>query len=697
MIPVAPLDYKAIDENKFNYNIGNTAAPTSFEMPPFANDFFSNANNALYNGNISAMQTAITDITPGSPTLGEALPQLTTYKYDQLNRLSMMKAYDQTSNGRWANVTASATPTKYQNEFTYDANGNILTQKRYNQQAALEDALNYQYDVDATTGKKRSNKLYHVNDPQSASISTTDIDDQGAFTPAPANHLEEINTTNNYGYDEIGNLIRDDAEEIGDIKWTVYGKIESITRTPTSTKDNLTFAYDASGNRISKTTVKNNPSPTDYPKTTYYLRDAQGNVMAVYEVKHPTSTAQLFLTEHHLYGSSRLGLLNEYLYGTNPNSIFTRTVGRKNYELNNHLSNVLTTISDRKVRHSTDNINVDYYLADVKSTNDYYPFGQELSGRGNTSAGGYRYGFNGKEKDDEAKGGGNSYDFGARIYDPRLGRWLSCDPMANKRSWVSPYNFAQNNPILRIDDDGNMDFDYTVSYRKNADGTKTKVINATAVYYVVNLSKTNHSAGSIMTGTANAGFDTKLSPKTDIGGIKNAKDPRDGKEIRNIEFNLTIETRDLSPDHYNSLPSGANVIFIVDDVTKDNESADAIAWGTNGGQAIIAERNASLSAKTMAHEMGHNFGLDFSSSNPSDPGHSENKSEFMYKDNSSGGMDSPTEVKNAVFDLGLTGYQQEGTYHSGKNNAQQNGRNILQNKSKYGSYDQKSYDKIIKK
>src|SRR5690554_1271658 len=43
---------------------------------------------------------------------------------------------------------------------------------------------------------------------------------------------------------------------------------------------------------------------------------------------------------------------------------------------------------------------------------------------------GYRYGFNSMERDDEIKGKGNSYDFGARMYDPRVGRWLSVDPKA---------------------------------------------------------------------------------------------------------------------------------------------------------------------------------------------------------------------------------------------------------------------------
>jgi RHS repeat-associated protein len=58
----------------------------------------------------------------------------------------------------------------------------------------------------------------------------------------------------------------------------------------------------------------------------------------------------------------------------------------------------------------------------------------------------YRYGFNNMEKDDELKGTGNSYDFGARIYDPRVGRFLSLDPKTTEYPFFSPYVFAGNNP-----------------------------------------------------------------------------------------------------------------------------------------------------------------------------------------------------------------------------------------------------------
>lgn len=58
------------------------------------------------------------------------------------------------------------------------------------------------------------------------------------------------------------------------------------------------------------------------------------------------------------------------------------------------------------------------------STTDYYPFGSVEPGRSYTSDA-FRYGFNGMENDNEIKGTSNSLDFGARIYDPRLGRWLN--------------------------------------------------------------------------------------------------------------------------------------------------------------------------------------------------------------------------------------------------------------------------------
>lgn len=91
------------------------------------------------------------------------------------------------------------------------------------------------------------------------------------------------------------------------------------------------------------------------------------------------------------------------------------------------------------------------------------------------------YGYNGKEKDDEVKGSGNSYDFGVRIYDPRLGRWMSVDPLAKKYSGESPYSYAGNSPIIFIDLEGETKIVYTTTIDKNGKSTTVKKIDEKAV------------------------------------------------------------------------------------------------------------------------------------------------------------------------------------------------------------------------
>lgn len=68
----------------------------------------------------------------------------------------------------------------------------------------------------------------------------------------------------------------------------------------------------------------------------------------------------------------------------------------------------------------------------------------------------YIYGFGSHEKDDEIRGSGNSYDFGARMHDPRLGRFLSLDPKIHEYPYMSPYCYAANNPIYYLDKNGEV-------------------------------------------------------------------------------------------------------------------------------------------------------------------------------------------------------------------------------------------------
>jgi RHS repeat-associated protein len=101
-----------------------------------------------------------------------------------------------------------------------------------------------------------------------------------------------------------------------------------------------------------------------------------------------------------------------------------------------------------------------------------HPFGSCISSRGFSSAA-YRYGFNGKEK--ETDGTADNYDFGARIYDGRLGRWLSVDPSASMFPNESPYLFVAANPTIYIDPDGKKRI-ITYIYKKADGSTETAVV-----------------------------------------------------------------------------------------------------------------------------------------------------------------------------------------------------------------------------
>jgi RHS repeat-associated protein len=96
---------------------------------------------------------------------------------------------------------------------------------------------------------------------------------------------------------------------------------------------------------------------------------------------------------------------------------------------------------------------------------------------------GYRYGFNSMEKDDELKGSGNSYDFGARMYDSRVGRFLSRDPKEKQYSWQSTYLTSANNPIYCIDKDGKGNEPYLVKVSA-VKGTLTIPSSAEVLYSV---------------------------------------------------------------------------------------------------------------------------------------------------------------------------------------------------------------------
>jgi RHS repeat-associated protein len=84
---------------------------------------------------------------------------------------------------------------------------------------------------------------------------------------------------------------------------------------------------------------------------------------------------------------------------------------------------------------------------------NFYSFGSLLPGRkwSPASTDKYRFGFNGKEKDDEVNGDENSFAFEERIYDSRLGRYFSTDPRETEYGWQTPFAYFKNSPISTLD------------------------------------------------------------------------------------------------------------------------------------------------------------------------------------------------------------------------------------------------------
>ena len=199
---------------------------------------------------------------------------------------------------------------------------------------------------------------------------------------------------------------------------------------------------DAMGNRISKTVTNKNETNGDKYVTTYYVRDPQGNVLAVYEHKRGESGNGTFtLTEQHLYGAGRLGMKKRDL-ALNVADVSESTPPATYYELTNHLGNVMAVISDKAS---------DTNEPTVVSLSDYYPYGMTEPGR-SWNSGDYRFGYTGHEKESDLAEGVYTTEY--RLLDTRLGRWLSVDPLYMKYSGMSSYNYCAGNPVWFLDING---------------------------------------------------------------------------------------------------------------------------------------------------------------------------------------------------------------------------------------------------
>ncbi|SPE77624.1 RHS Repeat protein [Flavobacterium columnare] len=264
-------DYRAISSND-SYplqNANSTTIDNGFLPLVYSrNTSVLGGGSNLYNGNIKQMVTSISELN------GKLLPtQKNNYTYDQLNRIVAMNSVA-INVDRDDMVKPIPRPSVSAN-YTYDRNGNILSQKTTDTNGVIMDNLRYDY-----TPGKVNNQLRLVEDSVPVTSYTTDLESQEKYLSDVLGITYNINntSTHNYIYDAIGQLIEDKSEGLK-IQWRVDGKVSRVENS--KSKLTIDFEYDGLGNRIAKAVTQGG----NVIKTVY-ARDAQGNVLAVYEQRY---------------------------------------------------------------------------------------------------------------------------------------------------------------------------------------------------------------------------------------------------------------------------------------------------------------------------------------------------------------------------------------------------------------------------
>ena len=404
----------------------------------------------------------------GKPTLTE----VTEYTYDHAERLTKVE-----------HTLGGVTVTLVSN--TYDELGRLQSMSPHgNASQKLTYAYNLRDWLTGISGSKFSQNLYYNTGNgtpcyngnisgmtwQAGNETTT----RGyKFTYDGLNRLldavygEGTSLSSNAGrftekvtsYDKNGNILS--LHRYGQTGASSYGLIDNLTFTLNGNQ--LNRVDDA----VTASAYNNGFEFKDAVKqANEYTYDANGNLTK--DLNRNISNIQynfLNLPGKVMFGD---GSTIEYVYAADGTKLRTKHVINGTTTTTDYCGNVVyengvqklllteagyVTLSDRKYH---------YYLQDhqgnnrvvlnqdgtVEEVNHYYPFGGLFAS--STSVQPYKY--NGKELDTE--NGLNWYDYGARMYDPALGRFMTVDPSSESYYETSPYAYCYNNPIKHIDPNG---------------------------------------------------------------------------------------------------------------------------------------------------------------------------------------------------------------------------------------------------
>ena len=285
---------------------------------------------------------------------------------------------------------AISTSGAYNESLVYDKNGNIKSLQRYGD----SDAPSVVFKIDELTYgylNENSNQLAKVTDGPGGNNNKGFIDGN--------------KTGDDYAYDVNGNMISDKNKNITNIQYNQLNLPKKITF---GTSGTIEYIYNATGQKLEKIVTDNS-----VVTSTNYLGGFQykNNVLEFF----PTAEG---------YVKNDSGILS-YVF-----------------QYKDHLGNVRISYAKNPVTQ----------VLEIIDENNYYPFGLKHEPYNGYLLTNNKYKYNGKELQDELQL--NVYDYGARNYDPAIGRWMNIDPLAEKGRRWSPYNYAMDNPVYFIDPDG---------------------------------------------------------------------------------------------------------------------------------------------------------------------------------------------------------------------------------------------------
>lgn len=413
------------------------------------------------------------------------------YSYDHIGRLLIQKqsinsqAQEIIANNTYDNlgqlvnkgVGGKTTQSRLQNvDFSYNIRGWLKNINNINSLGTDLFAFQINYNTATSTP---DNKLFNGNISQtfwktaspdnSLKNYTYTYDNLSRLTKATDVSTQNSGRYNeNISYDKNGNIMSIDRKGNTNTLATTFGNMDILAYTY-DTGNKLTKVEDTSGSTEGFNNGSNTAIEYTYDSNGNMKTDSNKNITAISynHLNLPTSITLNSGTINYFYDATgtkqrktistggSTDYAGSFIYENNILKQFVQPEGYVAYNsgIYNYIYQYKDHLGNNRLSYQDKDNNGVINSSEIVQENNYYAFGLIQKGY-NTAINGVdnKYKYNGKELQDEL--GLNFYDYGARNYDPALGRWMNFDPLAeNSRRWT-PYNYAYDNPIYFVDPDG---------------------------------------------------------------------------------------------------------------------------------------------------------------------------------------------------------------------------------------------------